>query len=443
MKLRIKLALANLLFKLLFISIFVVVTPWLSQRINLYQTDNELIEKREDVIALIAEYGVEPFITSDTDDIFASYNILKEEYIVLEQANQTEYWNYIEVSPRRLGDETIDYRVLNYGFLVDEQSYLLEIGKSLPSIAAAEDNVRRITWLFLLAFLLISSLFEMFYTGVILRPFKQLTRKIAQTDDPEKFETTPLTTGTSDFKVLDQTLNALMEKIKLQIKNEKQITQNISHELLTPVSTLRLILESLLQDETLPEQEVAKVEEALHTLHRLKTLVNALLKIARIESSQYLKNEKVNLGGLLKQVVEELDYIDQKANEIKGLISGIPGAGDIIMEKTAGLPQIKIDYDRSKIAWHGADISALNRYLATAFGGETAGLVFEGERRFDLVLRFDPESRTDIEDISRMQVPLPGGAQLPLSELADIYYTEGPAKISRENTHHTVKTGKA
>ena len=90
-----------------------------------------------------------------------------------------------------------------------------------------------------------------------------------------------------------------------------------------------------------------------------------------------------------------------------------------------------------------SDISALNRYLATAFGGETAGLVFEGERRFDLVLRFDPESRTDIEDISRMQVPLPGGAQLPLSELADIYYTEGPAKISRENTHHTVKTGKA
>lgn len=135
---------------------------------------------------------------------------------------------------------------------------------------------------------------------------------------------------------------------------------------------------------------------------------------------------------------EDLDYIDQKANEIKDLITGIPGAGDIILEKTAGLPQIKVDYDRSKIAWHGVDISALNRHLATAFGGETAGVVFEGERRFDLVLRLDPQSRTDIEDISRMQVPLPGGAQLPLSELADIYYTEGPAKISRENTHRRV-----
>src|SRR5690554_6597687 len=131
MKLRTKLTLANLLFKLLFISIFVVATPWLSQRINLYQSDNELIEKREAVIALIAEYGVEPFITADSENLFASYNILKEEYIVLEQTPLEEYWNYIEVSPRQLGDETIDYRVLNYGFLVDGQTYLLEIGKKI------------------------------------------------------------------------------------------------------------------------------------------------------------------------------------------------------------------------------------------------------------------------------------------------------------------------
>lgn len=140
----------------------------------------------------------------------------------------------------------------------------------------------------------------------------------------------------------------------------------------------------------------------------------------------------------IKVFGEDLEYIDQKANEIKDLITGIPGAGDVILEKTAGLPQIKIDYDRSKIAWHGVDLSTLNRYVATAFGGEAAGVVFEGERRFDLVLRFDQQSRTDIEDIRRLQVPLPNGSLLPLSELADIHYTEGPAKISRENTHRRV-----
>src|SRR5690554_5649232 len=203
MKLRTKLTLANLLFKILFISIFVAVTPWLSQRINLYQSDNELIEKREAVIALIAEYGVEPFITADSENLFASYNILKEEYIVLEQTPLEEYWNYIEVSPRQLGDETNDYRVLNYGFLIDGQSYLLEIGKSLASIANTEAKVRRITWLFLLAFLVISSLFELLYTGAILRPLKILTKKISQTNDPEKFDARPLSTTTSDFRVLD------------------------------------------------------------------------------------------------------------------------------------------------------------------------------------------------------------------------------------------------
>ena len=135
---------------------------------------------------------------------------------------------------------------------------------------------------------------------------------------------------------------------------------------------------------------------------------------------------------------DDLDYIDQKAIEIKGLIEGIPGASDVILEKTAGLPQIKIDYDRAKIAMYGVDISTLNSYLATAFGGEAAGVVFEGERRFDLVVRFDQQHRTDIEDIMLLKVPLPGGSQVPLSELADIQYATGPAKISRENTHRRV-----
>ncbi|HRZ98254.1 MAG TPA: CusA/CzcA family heavy metal efflux RND transporter, partial [Paludibacter sp.] len=135
---------------------------------------------------------------------------------------------------------------------------------------------------------------------------------------------------------------------------------------------------------------------------------------------------------------DDLEYIDQKAIEIKGLIEGIPGASDIILEKTAGLPQIKIDYNRSKIAYYGVDIKTLNSYLATAFGGEATGVVFEGEKRFDLVVRFDNRNRTDIDDIKQLKVPIPNGNQIPLSELAEINYAEGPAKISRENTHRRV-----
>lgn len=135
---------------------------------------------------------------------------------------------------------------------------------------------------------------------------------------------------------------------------------------------------------------------------------------------------------------DDLTYIDQKAIEIKELIEGIPGASDVILEKTAGLPQIKIDYDRAKVARYGVDIRTLNSYLATAFGGEAAGVVFEGEKRFGLVVRFAQQHRTDLDDVRQLKVPIPGGSQIPLSELADIHYAEGPAKISRENTHRRV-----
>ncbi|MGQ1946458.1 CusA/CzcA family heavy metal efflux RND transporter [Geofilum sp. OHC36d9] len=135
---------------------------------------------------------------------------------------------------------------------------------------------------------------------------------------------------------------------------------------------------------------------------------------------------------------DDLAYIDQKALEIKQVIEGIPGASDIILEKTAGLPQIKINYNRSKIAYYGVDVTLLNRYLSTAFGGDATGVVFEGEKRFDLVVRYNAQNRTDINDIKHLKIPIPNGSQIPLSELADIQYAQGPAKISRENTHRRV-----
>ena len=135
---------------------------------------------------------------------------------------------------------------------------------------------------------------------------------------------------------------------------------------------------------------------------------------------------------------EDLDYISKKATEVKNLIADVPGASDIILEKTSGLPQIKVSYNRSKIAYYGADIENLNTYLASAFGGKIAGVVFEGEKRFDMVMRFDNQNRTDINDIRQLQVPVASGSHVPISELADIDYTEGPAKISRDNTHRRV-----
>lgn len=135
---------------------------------------------------------------------------------------------------------------------------------------------------------------------------------------------------------------------------------------------------------------------------------------------------------------EDLTILNEKAMEVKRLIAGVPGAADVILEKTAGLPQMSVKYMRNKVAYYGISIEDLNRYLTMAFGGEIAGSVFEGEKRFDLVARFQPEYRNDIEHIRNLPVSLPNGIQVPLKELAEIEYTTGPAKISRDNTHRRV-----
>lgn len=140
----------------------------------------------------------------------------------------------------------------------------------------------------------------------------------------------------------------------------------------------------------------------------------------------------------IKLFGEDLEYLAKKAAEIKKLAEKVPGAGDVILEKTEGLPQMAVNYNRQKIAWYGLNTAMLNSVLTMAFGGEAAGSVFEGERRFDLVVRLNKDFRKDLEDIRNLSVSLPNGGQVPFYELADIYYTDGPAKISRDNTHRRV-----
>lgn len=313
MNLRLKLALTNLLFKLLFTGLFLAVLPYLSERINIYQTDEELIEKREHFFDMIAEVGINPFLYSDSINAFGSYNILKEEFISLEKKEVDEPWNFIEVTRRLIEGEVIEYRVLNYSFLVDGEMYLLEIGKSLSSISVAEKNIERIFLIFLGAFLIISFAFELLYTRVLLNPLSIIVRKLKNSTHPATYNRAPVKTSTSDFTTLDSTLTELMDKINILFQKEKEITENISHELLTPVSILRGKLENMLTDDNLDDESLIKVEEALTTLHRLKTLVNALLLIARVESSQYLRHDTVNIPELITVIMDELDPMAEDA----------------------------------------------------------------------------------------------------------------------------------
>ena len=138
---------------------------------------------------------------------------------------------------------------------------------------------------------------------------------------------------------------------------------------------------------------------------------------------------------------EDLNVLSNKAGEIKELIKNVDGASDISVEKVEGLPQMNVKFDRSKIARYGLNIADLNRYVSMGFGGETIGNVFEGEKRFDMVMRLDKQSRKGIENLKNLYVDIPNGGKIPMSELAEINYTTAPAKISRDDTKRRIVVG--
>jgi len=138
---------------------------------------------------------------------------------------------------------------------------------------------------------------------------------------------------------------------------------------------------------------------------------------------------------------DDLSILAKKGSEIGELIQNVPGAADISVEKIAGLPEMSIKYNRSKIARYGLNIQDLNDLVSMAFAGKTAGSIFEGEKRFDLVVRLDKGKRMDIDNLKNLYVDLPSGGKIPLNELADISYQKGAAKISRDDTRRRIVVG--
>jgi cobalt-zinc-cadmium resistance protein CzcA len=136
-----------------------------------------------------------------------------------------------------------------------------------------------------------------------------------------------------------------------------------------------------------------------------------------------------------------LDVLAQKADEISAIIADVDGIGDMRVEATTGLPQITISYNREKLAQFGLQVDAVNRLIQSAFSGSTAGVIFEGEKRFDLVVRLAENERNSIDDVKDLFVNLPDGNQIPLSEVANIGYETGPMQISRDNTNRRTYVG--
>ena len=138
---------------------------------------------------------------------------------------------------------------------------------------------------------------------------------------------------------------------------------------------------------------------------------------------------------------DDLDTLFLYANKIADMIQGIPGAADIKVEQVAGLPQVIFRYDREKLAQYGLSVKDINEVINTALAGKIAGTVFEGEKRFDLVVRMKPEYRKDIQNILKMTVKTPSGEPILLSQIVTPEYKAGPMQISRDNTHRRITIG--
>ena len=138
---------------------------------------------------------------------------------------------------------------------------------------------------------------------------------------------------------------------------------------------------------------------------------------------------------------EDIGLLAMKAKEAETLIERISGVGDLQVEATAGLQQMIVTYDRSKLAKYGLDVATINTIIRTAFAGGKTGVIFEGEKRFDLVARLDEDFRQNIGNIKNLYVPLSSGEQIPLYEVADVNFQEGPTQISRDNTQRRITIG--
>jgi heavy metal efflux system protein len=134
---------------------------------------------------------------------------------------------------------------------------------------------------------------------------------------------------------------------------------------------------------------------------------------------------------------EDLAELRRVGADITRVVSGVRGAADVKLEQTSGLPFLRVKIRRDEIARYGINASQVLD-VVQAMGGRAVGEVLEGQRRFDIQVRFTPESRSDIEKIRTLKVADPQGRMIPLSQLADIAVEEGPAQITRENIHRRI-----
>jgi len=317
MRLELKLALIGALSKIVIFFILLILLHKVIDRQALQHTDRALIKMKEKTMANVAKIGINSFLNIEKDSAFASYNILKDEYITIDLSNTKGDGKIVfSEEARIIEDEEFDYRILNYSFDVDNKHYILEIGKNIQLINALNMTMKNISISIILLVLLSTILFDIGINKYLLHPLnRMIIPKLKTITNPETYDYSELGSSTSDFVYLNNALNELMHKVTAILKNQKKFTADVSHELFTPISIMQSKLENLLTSGNLPEQFVSNVMDQQNHLNRLQQIIKALLLIARIENDQFSKNETV----VVHEVVEEIIVNIEDRAEMKNI----------------------------------------------------------------------------------------------------------------------------
>ncbi|MEW6997279.1 efflux RND transporter permease subunit [Colwelliaceae bacterium BS250] len=147
--------------------------------------------------------------------------------------------------------------------------------------------------------------------------------------------------------------------------------------------------------------------------------------------NELISGVRADLG--IKIIGDDLDQLLNSANAIREVIETIDGASDIQVEQVTGLPMLSIHPKRIELARYGLNVSQLQNVLSTAIGGEKAGVIYEGDRRFNMVVRLPEDVRRNVNKLSEFPITLPNGKYVPLSEVAELKLAPAPNQISREN----------
>jgi len=184
------------------------------------------------------------------------------------------------------------------------------------------------------------------------------------------------------------------------------------------------------------EELVAKMEEALIPLAGVKFEFQQPIQM---RTNELLSGSKQDIA--IKIFGDDLNTLADKAAQVEKIILKIDGVEDINVEKVTGLAQIQIEYNRDRLAQYGLSIEDVNRVLRTAFAGSQAGVVFDEEKRFGLVVRLDKDYRQSLDDVKNLSVALPNGGQISFDQIGSVAIKSGPAQVSRENTKRRITIG--